>query len=167
MKRTPSIGDEIRQSRPFRTAADEAVVALLRTADLLRRQVAAVVEPLGITHQQYNVLRILRGSHPEPLPTLEIAARMIEQTPGITRLLDRLEEKGLVERARGSTDRRCVYCRITDRGRQLVAGLDEPVHELAVEAFGRLGAERATDLISLLDGLRAAFREPSVPAAGA
>jgi DNA-binding MarR family transcriptional regulator len=91
---------ELRQTRPFPSAADEAAVAILRTADRIKRRLSAVVAPEGITLQQYNVLRILAGSHPDPLPTLEIAERMIEQTPAITGLLDRLEHKGLARRER-------------------------------------------------------------------
>ena len=102
----PPIADEIKQSRPFPSKGEEAVVALMRTSDLVRRLVSDVVEPHGITLQQYNVLRILRGSRPDSLPTLEIAARMIEQAPGITRLLDRLERKGLIRRQRCPEDRR-------------------------------------------------------------
>src|SRR5947207_13986566 len=100
------------------------MVALIRTADVVRRAVGDVVEPHGITAQQYNVLRILRGAGREGLPTLEIAERMIEQTPGITRLIDRLESKKLVARERSATDRRCVYCRITAAGTDLVSRPD-------------------------------------------
>ena len=88
---------ELRQRRPFQSAAHEAVVGLMRTADLIKRQAAAIVEPHGITLQQFNVLRILRGAGADGLPTLEVADRMIEQTPGVTRLLDRMEAKGLVK----------------------------------------------------------------------
>src|SRR5213078_2794277 len=105
------------------------MVALIRTADVVRRAVGDVVEPHGITAQQYNVLRILRGAGQDGLPTLEIAERMIEQTPGITRLIDRLESKRLVERERSSIDRRCVYCRITKAGLDLLARLDAPVQD--------------------------------------
>src|SRR5262249_14855885 len=101
MKRTPShIERELKQSRPFPTRGQEAAVGLMRTADLLRRLLEQALEPSGVTAQQYNVLRILRGARPESLPTLEIAERMIERTPGITRLLDRLEAKKLVRRDR-------------------------------------------------------------------
>ena len=86
--------DELRQRAPFASPAQEAVVALMRTTDVVRRYLARVVDPNGITLQQYNVLRILRGGGADGVPTLEVAARMIEQTPGITRLLDRLEAKG-------------------------------------------------------------------------
>src|SRR5229473_5817955 len=113
--------EEIRQRRPFPSVAHEAIVALLRTADLVRRQVATLVEPHGITPQQYNVLRILRGAGEKGLPTLEIAERMIEQTPGITRLIDRLQTKNLVARERCLTDRRQVFCRITPAGLSLLS----------------------------------------------
>src|SRR5204863_9342501 len=103
---------EIRQRKPFRSPTQEAVVGLLRSTDRVRRARAGVVEPRGITLQQYNVLRILRGARPRGLPTLEIAARMVEHAPGITRLLDRLEAKTLVRRQRPAGDRRQVVCRI-------------------------------------------------------
>ena len=89
---------ELKQEKPFSSTAHEAVLALMRTADVVRRQIAAVVEPSGVTIQQYNVLRILRGGGSDGVPTLEVGARMVEQTPGITRLLDRLEAKQLVRR---------------------------------------------------------------------
>src|SRR5688572_9880482 len=89
---------EIKQARPFRSMAEEAALAVLRTADVLRRRLSEAMEPVGITMQQYNVLRILRGAGEGGLPTLEIADRMLERQPGITRLLDRLERKGWIER---------------------------------------------------------------------
>jgi DNA-binding MarR family transcriptional regulator len=119
--------DEIRQRTPFRSPEHESLLALLHTADVVRRAHGSVVEPHGITGQQYNVLRILRGARPEQVPTLEIARRMIERTPGITRLLDRLEAKKLVARHRCPTDRRQVLCEITARGLELLASLDEQV----------------------------------------
>ena len=153
-----TVREEIRQSRPFRTEAEEAVVGLLLTAEALRRRLGDVVEPEGITGQQFNVLRILRGAHPDTLPTLEIAARMIEKTPGITRLLDRLDAKGLVRRDRGTDDRRCVYCRITPRGLDLLARLDEPVRRVAIDAFRGLPVAERIALVATLDRLRAALR---------
>lgn len=150
---------ELKQKKPFRSAAEEAAVALMRTSDLLHRRLAQVVEPHGITHQQYNVLRILRGSDPAPLPTLEIATRMIEQSPGITRLLDRLEAKGLVRRERCKEDRRQVHCWITAAGLELLAGLDEPLLEAVREGFRPLPREALRELVGLLDRARAGFRE--------
>jgi DNA-binding MarR family transcriptional regulator len=126
----------------------------MRTADVLRRLVGSAVEPNGITVQQYNVLRILRGAGRDGLPTLEIAQRMIEQTPGITRLIDRLETKKLVERQRGHTDRRCVYCHITPQGTELLAGLDRPVRAAADVAFHALNKKELAQLVESLDRLR-------------
>ena len=91
LRKPSAIAREIRQTRAFADREDEAAVALLRTVDVLRADLERALAPQSITPQQYNVLRILRGSHPEPLPTLEIAERMIERAPGITRLIDRLD----------------------------------------------------------------------------
>jgi DNA-binding MarR family transcriptional regulator len=149
-----SVLDEIQQRKPFPSKGQEAAVTLMRTADVLRRLVGSAVEPHGITVQQYNVLRILRGAGRDGLPTLEIAQRMIEQTPGITRLVDRLQTKKLVERQRGHTDRRCVYCRITPQGTELLAGLDRPVRTAADSAFHALNKKELAQLVESLDRLR-------------
>ena len=133
---------------------DTPAVSLMRTSDLIRRAVAAVIEARGITLQQYNVLRILRGAGSEGLPTLEIAERMIEQTPGITRLLDRLEAKKLVRRERCPTDRRQVTCRITGEGLALLATLDAPVAEAERVALSGLSPLQLRQLITLLDRTR-------------
>jgi DNA-binding MarR family transcriptional regulator len=153
-----TLREEIRQTRPFPSVAQEAGVGLLRTADRLRRAITGVIEPHGITHQQYNVLRILRGSDPAPLPTLEIASRMIEETPGITRLLDRLEAKRLVRRERCRIDRRQVHCWITPAGLALLAELDGPIDRTLTEGFRAVGHEEADRLTSLLDLVRDGFR---------
>jgi DNA-binding MarR family transcriptional regulator len=156
VSRKPSrLQREIRQSRPFGSAAEEAGLALLRTSDRLARRIAELVEPKEITAQQYNVLRILRGSHPGRLPTLEIVERMIERAPGITRLLDRLEAKGLVARERCEEDRRRVYCSISPAGLALLAQLDRPIVELARSNFESLSATETRQLIALLDKVRA------------
>src|SRR5437868_9862820 len=119
-----AVQQEIRQRRPFPSVAHEAIVALMRTTDLVRRHIAAVVEPHGITLQQFNVLRILRGAGADGLPTLEVADRMIEQTPGVTRLLDRMEAKELVRRQRCPKDRRQHLCWITAKGLAILERLD-------------------------------------------
>jgi MarR family transcriptional regulator, organic hydroperoxide resistance regulator len=149
---------EIRQGKPFRSRGQEVVVALLRTADLVRRVVARTLEPYDITPQQYNVLRILRGAGEQGLPTLEIAERMIEQAPGITRLLDRLEAKGLVRRERCREDRRQVLCWLTAPGLELVERLDAPVDSADVEAVASLSPEDQERLLRLLDAVRAGHR---------
>ena len=145
---------ELHQRKPFASPSHEAVVGLLRTADILRQRMTAVVEPHGITPQQYNVLRILRGAEPEGLPTLEVAERMIERAPGITRLLDRLEQKDLVRRTRSDSDRRQVFCRITASGLELLRHLDQPVLALHALVTARLSSADQHRLIDILDTLR-------------
>ncbi len=151
-----TIRDEIRQTKPFPSGADEAVVTLLGTADRVRTALALVTGAHDITLQQYNVLRILRGAGSDGLPTLDIAARMIEHSPGITRLLDRLEDRRLVRRARCPEDRRQVLCYVTPRARRLLAGLDGPVAEAARRSLAPLDPSRTSELIGLLDAVRAA-----------
>jgi len=145
---------EIKQKKPFRSRNQEAVLAIVRTADVLKRR-WRVAEEFGITGQQYNVLRILRGAQPEPLPTMEIASRMIENTPGITGLLDRLEEKGLVQRARDAEDRRCSRCSITAKGMKLLAEMDEPINQAEESALSILDGKDVERLIDILEVVRA------------
>jgi len=144
---------EIKQKKPFRSRNQEAMLAIVRTADILKRR-WRIAEDFGITGQQYNVLRILRGALPEPLPTMEIANRMIENTPGITGLLDRLEEKGLVRRARDADDRRCSRCSITDKGLALLKQMDEPVNRAEEDALSMLDGKDVDRLIEILEAVR-------------
>jgi DNA-binding MarR family transcriptional regulator len=157
------IRHEIRQSRPFATRGQEAIVTLLRTADVVKRVIATSLEPQGLTLQQYNVLRILRGAGAEGLPTLEVGERMIEQAPGVTRLLDRIEAKGLVARERCPRDRRQVTCRITAAGLALLARLDRPVLEADAACFATLSANELEKLIQLLDAVRSSLHPQSIP----
>src|ERR1700682_2025866 len=138
----------------FRSREQQATLSLLRTADAVKRRLAQVIEPYGITPQQYNVLRIRRGAAPAGLPTLTIGELMIEQTPGTTRLVDRLERKGLVTRTPCPTDRRRVFCRITDKGLELLTELDEPVNRCDAQTVSALASEDLASLISLLESVR-------------
>lgn len=133
-----------------------AYSTLLSTADKVRTFFETVCVPFDITGQQYNVLRILRGAEPDGLPTLTIAERMIERTPGITRMIDRLEAKGLVAREVRPHDRRCVFCRITQKGLGLLELLDEPVEEANRAAFRVLSAAELGQLVALLVKVREA-----------
>jgi DNA-binding MarR family transcriptional regulator len=153
-----ALQQELRQRRPFQSAAHEAVVGLLRTADLIRRQAAALVEPYGITTQQFNVLRILRGAGDDGLPTLEVAERMIEQTPGVTRLLDRLEAKELVRRQRCPKDRRQHLCWITGKGLAVLEKIDADAPRANEEALKGLKQKERVAFIRLLDAIRAAHQ---------
>ena len=139
----------------FRSREQQATVGLLRTAEAIKRSLAHVIEPHGITPQQYNVLRILRGAGPDGLPTLTIGERMIEQTPGVTRLVDRLERKGLVARTPCPKDRRRVFCQITPKGLDLLKELDEPVNRWDAQTVATLPSTELDSLITLLDRVRA------------
>jgi DNA-binding MarR family transcriptional regulator len=145
---------ELQQRRPFGSRGQESVIAVLRTADLLRRRLSRVSEPHGITFQQYNVLRILRGAGEDGLPTLEIGERMVEQTPGVTRLLNRLEAKGLAARSRGESDLRQVICRLTPEGRRLLGRLDPEMEGAAEAGVAMLRPEEETRLLELLTAIR-------------
>lgn len=136
---------------PGRTSK-EALVALFRATDRVKRLVGAAIEPHGLTSQQFNVLRILRGAG-EPLPVLEVAERMLERTPGITRLLDRLDRKGLISRERCATDRRQVHCSITPKGLRLLAELDDVVQAADDQAFESLDPHELRELTRLLDAV--------------
>lgn len=138
----------------YRTSRQAAALAVLRAADVLRRRFGGILEPHGLTLQQYNVLRILRGALPEQLPTMEIGERMIERTPGITRLLDRLDRKGLVSRERCAEDRRQVLVGITQGGLALLRRLDEPVDVADEAALAMLSDRQIDQLRRLLDRVR-------------
>ena len=127
---------------------------LLRTCDLLARGPALIFKTVDLSATQYNVLRILRGT-PEGLPCGEIARRMITKDPDITRLLDRLEKRGLIARRREPKDRRMVKARISAEGLHLLARLDEPVEESHRKQLGHLGRNRLRTLAGLLAAARA------------
>jgi DNA-binding MarR family transcriptional regulator len=160
-KRVPGIQEEIRQSKPFRTRSQEAYLAMLRTADDAKRFATHVLEPAGVTLQQYNVLRILRGAGEQGLPTLAVAERMVERTPGVTRLIDRMEKKGWVVRVRCTEDRRRVWCRITQSGLELLSSLDNPMNAVDDSLSGALNESEISELIGYLDRLRAYFGRSS------
>ena len=150
-----ALARSLRRRTPFRSPAQRAGIGLLRAADLFRRRLSRVAEAEEITLQQFNVLRILRGAGAEGLPTLSVAERMIERTPGVTRLLDRLESQGWVDRTRCQEDRRRVIARITDSGRALLRRIDEPLARAEDSAFEGLDSDRLETLGEILDEVRA------------
>jgi DNA-binding MarR family transcriptional regulator len=134
----------------FRASAEEAVyVDMMRTADLLSRRLAGVLKNEELSSAQYNVLRILRGA-PDGLSCGDIADRMISHDPDITRLLDRLEKRSLIQRARDTKDRRMVLTHITREGLQTLARLDEPIQQAHRKLLGHMGKERLGRLTALL-----------------
>src|SRR6202790_4670349 len=141
--------DRSTKVRPEGSAEEAAYLDLLRTADVLTRGGIGVLKAEELSPTQYNVLRILRGS-PQGLTCGEIASRMITRDPDVTRLLDRLEKRGLISRCRETKDRRMIMARITPEGLKLLARLDEPVQAAHRTQLGHLGGDRLRALTELL-----------------
>ncbi|HEY7876998.1 MAG TPA: MarR family transcriptional regulator [Gemmatimonadaceae bacterium] len=151
-----TIQDEIRQTKPFARRSDEALVSILRTATVLEHAQNEALKPHGITVTQYNVLRMLRGAAPAGLCGRDIAERLISKVPDVSRLLDRMEESGLVSRTRDVADRRHVSARITAKGRRV---LSQATPGLAALTRARLERLPPRALASLVQAL-AVVREP-------
>jgi DNA-binding MarR family transcriptional regulator len=152
MSRT--IQAELEQRHPFSTLEEEAMVSLQRTADQLHRRLGDMLKLHGLSPTQYNALRILRGAGESGRACREIAERMINRDPDITRLVDRLERRGLVVRSRQGRDRRVIVTRITAAGLDLLRGLDRPIVEFNRKLLGHLGEQPLRSLIQLLQQAR-------------
>ena len=155
MPRLSRLQSELHQRRPFRSRGQEATIALLRTASVVSRAVARVIEPAGLSLAQYNALRIIRGAGAAGIPTLAVRERMIEEGTTITRLLDKLEESELIRRERTPPDRRQVICYVTTAGRRLLDRLDPLVDASDAEAVDALDDDQLEQLIAMLDTIRA------------
>jgi DNA-binding MarR family transcriptional regulator len=151
---TRGIQAEIGQTKPFDNLEDEALVALQRTADRLHWRLSEMLKAHGLSPTQYNALRILRGAGDEGRACSEIAERMINRDPDITRLVDRLERRGLVARSREGRDRRVITTRITPAGLKLLESLDRPIEDFNRKMLGPLGELRLRTLIQLLEAAR-------------
>lgn len=145
---------EIKQTKPFSSLEEEAFVAILRTADQLATKAGEVLKPHGLSPTQFNALRILRGAGPGGLACSEIGERMISHDPDITRLLNRLESRGLVERHRDEKDRRVIMARITPAGLDALKPLDRPLEQFHRELLKHMGKRQIESLIQLLDATR-------------
>jgi DNA-binding MarR family transcriptional regulator len=143
--------DEIKQSKPFPTLETEVVLNLIRTTDQLTRVIADMLKPVDLSMTQYNVLRILKGAGEQGLACSEIADRMVTRDPDITRLLDRLEKRELVRRARSVEDRRVVNVQITREGLKLVVSIETPILEAGKKQLAHVGEKRLKELIDLLE----------------
>src|SRR2546426_9656451 len=143
--------DKPMKDAPAPTAEQEIYLRLQRTADALLRGVEETLKPAALSHTQYNALRILRGAGLKGLACREVADRMLTHDPDITRLLDRLEARGLVTRSRERLDRRVITVRITAKGLTLLEKADQPVLDLHRRQLRHLGARRPRRLMSLLD----------------
>jgi len=145
---------EVHQHKPFTSLEQEAFLKILRTADHLDQGLAELLKPFALTATQYNVLRILRGAGGRGLACRELGERMLTHDPDVTRLLDRLERRGLLERHREQQDRRVILTGITSAGLRLLEQLDAPVTELHRRQLGHLGEEQLRALVALLEGAR-------------
>jgi len=148
------LATELKQSRPFASPVQEAVLSIKRTAALLELRLAELLRPYGLTPTQYNVLRILRGAGPEGHPRCAVQSRLVAPVADTTRLLDRLERMGLVARARSTEDRRVVSSRITPRGLAILDKVASPLRELEENEVGQVSETRLRALISVLDEVR-------------
>jgi DNA-binding MarR family transcriptional regulator len=144
---------ELKKKRPFDLPEQEAALSVVRTSDQLQIRFARLLREHGLTPSQYNVLRILRGEG-RPLPILEIASRTITVVPGITGLIDRLEQAGFVNRLRCEKDRRVIYVALTDHAAMTLAALDEPLVALHRKLLGHLTHAELKELIRLLEKVR-------------
>ncbi|HVX66906.1 MAG TPA: MarR family transcriptional regulator [Bryobacteraceae bacterium] len=147
------IAEEIHQTKPLSLVA-EAALNLYRTSDYLALAVARVLKSADLSAVQFNVLRILRGAGSAGLCCREIGERLVTRDPDITRLLDRMERRGIIERSRDSKDRRVITVRITPPGLDLLEQLDGPVEQELQCRLGRLGEQRLTALIETLEQIR-------------
>ena len=145
---------ELKQQKPFRSLHQEAQLNIVRTSNLLVNDFEQMLKPYEITGTQYNVLRILRGAEPRGLCRNEVAARLINRMPDATRLLDRMEEAGLVTRERAEGDRRLVTTQLTKKGRNLVDSLDDEVDQQHEKGLGHLSKQELEKLIELLTLVR-------------
>ena len=145
---------EIKQTKPFGSLQEEVVLSMLRTADHLAVPMNDVLREAGLSLSQYNILRILRGAGEDGLPCGEITERMVRRDPDLTRLLDRMEARGLVARSRGTTDRRVVRATIANEGRRLLDSLDEPIRKATRQRLAHMSAAKLNELCELLEETR-------------
>jgi DNA-binding MarR family transcriptional regulator len=149
-----SLREEIRQTKPFPSLELEVFLALLRTSGVLEQKQAHALRAHGLTGTQYNTLRILRGAGDAALTCSDIGERLVTPGPDVTRILDRLEGRGLVRRQRDLDDRRVVRARITEKGLQVLTALDGPIERNMLEILGHMGTEKLKSLLALLSEAR-------------
>jgi DNA-binding MarR family transcriptional regulator len=150
---TPKLQAELKKKRPFDSAEQEATLNVLRTNDQLQIHFVRLFREFALTPSQYNILRILRGEA-KPLPILEIASRTVTVVPGITGLIDRLEEAGFVERQRCEKDRRVIFVALSAKGLKTLAAIDQPLLDLHKKLLGKLSQTELKELSRLLEKIR-------------
>ena len=154
---TKTIHETIKQGKPFKSIEEQVIVNLTRTQAALSQQESSFFKQYAVTAQQYNVLRILRGAGKEGLASLEVAKRMIDRLPDITRLLERMQKNGWLRRQRSDKDRRVVMVHISDTGLQLLADTDKPLHRLNKKVLKGCSSKELEQLSALLDKARSSI----------
>lgn len=149
-----TLREELKQRKPFTSLEQEAQLSVIRTSAMLVDAFERMLKPYGITTTQYNVMRILRGAEPDGLCRNDLRDRMLTRMPDVTRLLDRMEESGLIDRARETSDRRMVMTRITAKGRRVLHELEDAVAAEHERAFAALTKEQMRTLIAHLAAVR-------------
>jgi DNA-binding MarR family transcriptional regulator len=145
--------EEIKMTKPFSLLEEEATLSIVRTAEVLVQRAAGLLKPFDISPSQYNVLRILRGAQ-EPLACGQIAERMVKRDPDITRLLDRMEGRGFIARARDGQDRRVVKTQIACEGRRLLAEIEPLIAEHHRRQFARFEGKKLKQFVDWLEQIR-------------
>lgn len=151
---TGKLQAELNQSKPFASREEEVYLNIQRTAEALLWKATELLKPYELTPTQYNVLRILRGAGSEGFICREIGERMVSRDPDVTKMLDRLEKRGLTVRERDHKDRRVIITRVTDEGLKLLKELDPYVTESTRQMLGHLGARRLDAFNELLEEAR-------------
>jgi len=147
---------ELQQTKPFATLEEEALLNIERTREYVHQRFSELFKQFQLTPTQYNMLRILRGAGPDGIACTQAAERMVTGDPDVTRLLDRLEARRLIERERTREDRRVVLARITPQGLALLKSIDKPLAALHKKHLGPLGRPRLAQLIEILESIRQA-----------
>jgi len=156
-----SLRQEIAQQQPFSSIEEEALLNVMRTADVLHRIFHRKARDWGVTSTQYNVLRILRGAQPDGLTCAAIGERMITADPDITRLLRRLKALKLIRQRRDRQDRRAVWTQISEAGLELLRAMDPMILKAPQELLGHMSRAELTELIRLLELARRGQDEKS------
>lgn len=153
-----NLREQLKKQGPFGSLEQEAMLSILRTSDLLENRLARLLREYDLTPSQYNAMRIMRGEG-KPMPCLEVANRMIQVAPAITRVIDQLEARALIDKVQSSDDRRVFLVTLTPDGRQLLKRLDRPIEELHQALLGKVPSNMLEKLNQILELARESIGE--------
>ena len=155
---SPSLQVELKKRNPFDSVEQEAMLSLMRTTDLLENRLARLFREYGLTPTQYNVLRILRGEG-KPMPCLEVAERMIQVAPAITRVVDQLLRLKLITKTQSDSDRRVFEIELTTAATKLLKKMDQPVLDLHASLLSSVKKSDLRSMIRTLEVVRSGVPE--------